>query len=113
MIQQVKMDTLDTVQVPLWDLHTLWFNCDNTNGVNSMNFPYKSWQDFMECRPYHMWKPYIMTSWCWKENYFQIVFVSPYLYNTASMYVEFPVTQKDEPAIRCWIKKHMPNFWKI
>ena len=28
-------------------------------------------------------------------------------------FVEFPVKSQDEDEIRTWIKKHMPEFWKV
>ena len=107
------METQSQSQLRLWETKTLWFHHPQTNELYSMTFPYKSWKDFRDCRPYKMWKPYAMTSWCWKEDQFQIVFATPYKVNVAMHFVEFAVTQQDEDEIRTWIRKHMPEFWKV
>jgi hypothetical protein len=49
----------------LWEMETLWFTKGPHEFVES-TFPYKSWKDFMDCKPYKLWKPYILSSWCWK-----------------------------------------------
>ena len=94
---------------PLWEMQTSWF-LPQQNEYMNQTFGYKSWQDFLECKPYRHWKPYVLSSWCWKDDRFQIVFISPERYmgmNRAEMFV----TKEDEPAIREWLKSHMPKFW--
>lgn len=49
----------------LWELETHWFVKRDDEVLHS-TFPYKSWKDFMECKPYKLWKPYILSSWSWK-----------------------------------------------
>ena len=49
----------------LWEMDTHWFNKGKHEFVVS-TFPYKSWKDFLDCKPYKLWKPYILSSWCWK-----------------------------------------------
>jgi hypothetical protein len=49
----------------LWDMDTLWFTKPDNETINS-TFAYKSWKDFQECKPYKLWKPYILSSWSWK-----------------------------------------------
>ena len=52
----------------LWEMETHWFSKNKNEYVES-TFPYKSWKDFLECKPYKLWKPYILSSWCWKTIY--------------------------------------------
>ena len=49
----------------LWEIETHWFGKRDDEVLHS-TFPYKSWKDFMECKPYKLWKPYILSSWSWK-----------------------------------------------
>ncbi len=49
----------------LWEVDTHWFGKRDDEVLHS-TFPYKSWKDFMECKPYKLWKPYILSSWSWK-----------------------------------------------
>ena len=50
----------------LWEMDTCWFSRHISDPVNS-TFTYKNWNDFQECKPYKLWKPYILSSWSWKE----------------------------------------------
>jgi hypothetical protein len=50
---------------PLWEMQTSWFVRKETEHINS-TFTYSSWKDFQECKPYKLWKPYILSSWSWK-----------------------------------------------
>ena len=136
----------------LWEIETHWFNKNQNEYINS-TFPYKSWKDFLECKPYKLWKPYILSSWTWKQrnpNEFlyqkrrdfdshkitvptassdtnvytvdekkteviemlQIVFLSPERF-TGVHRVEIVVTREDEEAVKDWLKRHMPHFWKL
>lgn len=52
----------------LWEMDTHWFLKNKNDHVES-TFPYKSWKEFLECKPYKLWKPYILSSWCWKTMY--------------------------------------------
>jgi hypothetical protein len=52
----------------LWEMNTYWFY-KNKNENADTTFPYKSWKEFLECKPYKIWKPYILSSWCWKMFY--------------------------------------------
>ncbi len=54
-------------EAALWTMNTLWFNKTDNEFTNNTFF-YKSWKDFIDCKPYKLWKPYILTSWCWKQN---------------------------------------------
>lgn len=49
----------------LWDMETHWFHKEDNEFIHS-TFPYKSWKDYLECKPYKLWKPYILSSWSWK-----------------------------------------------
>lgn len=49
----------------LWDMDTLWFGSPDDEFIHT-TFPYKSWKEFQECKPYKLWKPYILSSWSWK-----------------------------------------------
>ena len=49
----------------LWEMETSWFGKPDAEVVNGC-FAYKSWKDFLECKPYKLWKPYILSSWSWK-----------------------------------------------
>ncbi len=49
----------------LWDMDTLWFTKPDNETINA-TFTYKSWKDFQDCKPYKLWKPYILSSWSWK-----------------------------------------------
>ena len=49
----------------LWDMQTSWFEKPKNEHITS-SFQYKSWKDFQEYKPYKLWKPYILSSWCWK-----------------------------------------------
>lgn len=57
---------MDTSSIHLWDMETSWFEKPKNDYMNS-TFPYKSWKDFRECKPYKLWKPYILSSWSWKR----------------------------------------------
>jgi hypothetical protein len=142
----------------LWEMETAWFEKPDTEYING-TFDYKSWKEFQECKPYKLWKPYILSSWSWKQTsieqikekqyqiarskhilesknvleilptsqtkekqllslpekdiqLLQIVFISPsrfYGMHRAEMYV----TEDDEDAVREWLKRHMPSFWKV
>jgi hypothetical protein len=107
----VKM-TMDSESKPhMWEMETAWFVPPNSENT-SQTFAYKSWHDFLECKPYRFWKPYVLSSWCWKEGMFQIVFISPERFVGMNR-VEMRVKQEDEPEIRQWIQNHMPKFWKL
>lgn len=49
----------------LWDMDTHWFQRSKDEYIQG-TFTYKSWKDFQECKPYKLWKPYILSSWSWK-----------------------------------------------
>jgi hypothetical protein len=49
----------------LWEMPTAWFPKPDTEYINC-TYNYKSWKDFRECKPYKLWKPYILSSWSWK-----------------------------------------------
>jgi hypothetical protein len=95
----------------LWEMETAWF-VPLANEHMSQTFTYKNWQDFVDCKPYKYWKPYVLSSWCWKDHMFQIVFISPKRFVGMNR-VEIPVKKEDEPVIRAWILSHMPKFWKV
>jgi len=63
-------------------MDTHWFN-KGKHGFVVSTFPYKSWKDFLDCKPYKLWKPYILSSWCWKT-------ISPN---------EYPISKKYEDRI--------------
>jgi hypothetical protein len=54
-----------------------------------------------------------MTSWAWKNDNFQIVFIFTQQSALDMVYIEFPVKKEEEPAIRLWLKKHMHPIWVI
>lgn len=49
----------------LWEMDTLWFTGQESQHIQTV-FRYKSWAEFDECKPYKLWKPYIVSSWSWK-----------------------------------------------
>lgn len=51
----------------LWEMNTLWF-VKADNEFTSNNFFYKSWKEFVDVKPYKLWKPYVLSSWCWKKD---------------------------------------------
>lgn len=142
----------------LWEMDTHWFNKGKHEFVVS-TFPYKSWKDFLDCKPYKLWKPYILSSWCWKTislseypvptkryedktimesshllrlkpssydtplpfptttdkkevEMLQIVFLSPDRFSDVHR-VEMIIQRENEEAVKEWLKKHMPTFWKL
>ena len=100
-------------KLPLWDVTTHWFIPPRDYTMSVTAIMYRSWKDFTDCRPYHLWKPYTLTSWAWKNDKLQLVFMTPYTKGSITSYVEIPVVKDNEPAIREWILRHMPQFWKI
>lgn len=99
------------METRLWEMETSWFQ-PNVNEYMNQTFDYKCWKDFVEYKPYRIWKPYILSSWAWKDNRVQLVFISPERF-TGMNRAEIVVTEQDEPNIRDWIKNHMPSFWKL
>lgn len=141
----------------LWEMDTHWFKRPKEEHINA-TFNYKSWKDFIDCKPYKLWKPYILSSWSWKirsvdqlkvekrrdadkavmecssflrtnpSSYdktvslideskeqvemLQIVFLSPDRF-TGVHRVEMLISKDDEDAVRDWLKRHMPTFWKV
>jgi hypothetical protein len=95
----------------LWEMDTAWFK-PQANEYMNQTFYYKSWKEFVECKPYRIWKPYVLSSWCWKEHMLQLVFISPERFIGMNR-AEIQVKEEDELAVREWIKNHMPNFWKL
>lgn len=102
---------MSKMTTPLWEMQTSWFLPYPQEYMNQ-TFTYKSWKEFVEYKPYRIWKPYVLSSWCWKENMFQIVFLSPERFIGMNR-AEIQVTKEDEPHIRDWLKKHMPTFWML
>lgn len=51
----------------LWEMDTHWFKKPKDEYINA-TFTYKSWKDFLDCKPYKLWKPYILSSWSWKTR---------------------------------------------
>lgn len=49
----------------LWEMDTHWFSTNKDEFIHS-TFVYKNWKDFIDCKPYKLWKPYILSSWSWK-----------------------------------------------
>lgn len=49
----------------LWEIETSWFLRPDSEYING-TFSYKSWSEFRDCKPYKLWKPYILSSWSWK-----------------------------------------------
>lgn len=99
------------MELHLWEIDTVWFQ-PKTNEVMNQTFTYTSWKDFVEYKPYHLWKPYVLSSWCWKTNRLQLVFISPERF-TGMNRAEITVTEEDESLVRAWIQSHMPKFWKV
>jgi len=95
--------------VPLWNVVTPWI----TPTTNGTYIPYKNWTNFLDNMPHKKFKPYIMTSWSWKDNTLQIVFNTLTSRGISITYIEMPVKQEEEPLIRDWIKRHTPEFWNI
>jgi hypothetical protein len=100
----------------LWEMETLWFQ-PHVNEFMNQTFVYKDWNQFIDCKPYRIWKPYVLSSWAWKEmsngeDQFQLVFVSPERFSGMNR-AEIVVKKEEEPLIREWVKKHMPSFWKL
>ena len=56
----------------LWEMDTHWFSRTKDEIIHS-TFVYKSWTDFVDCKPYKLWKPYILSSWSWKLRNKEIV----------------------------------------
>lgn len=54
-------------ELHLWEMNTLWF-IKPDNEFTSNNFFYKSWKEFVDVKPYKLWKPYVLSSWCWKKD---------------------------------------------
>lgn len=121
----------------LWDMETLWFRGNEKHHVQT-TFHYRSWNEFRECKPYKLWKPYIVSSWSWKplslvyppcketmlsilsttsqtetaSELLQILFISPDRFSEIHR-VEIHIQKKDEPDVRKWLKNHMPTLWKL
>ena len=51
----------------LWEMDTHWF-VKPKDEVVPATFTYKNWKDFVDCKPYKLWKPYILSSWSWKTR---------------------------------------------
>lgn len=51
----------------LYEMDTLWFEPPRNEYI-SCSYNYKSWKEFTECKPYKLWKPYILSSWSWKSK---------------------------------------------
>ena len=94
-------------------METIWFPAPRTNTFIVNTIPYRSWQDFMDCKPYHTLKPYFVSSWAWKNNTVQLIFMLPGQLDSLLTYIEFPVKREDEPGLRIWLKSHMHPSWKI
>jgi hypothetical protein len=146
---------MNTTELHLWEMETSWFDKPKSEMMNG-TYPYKSWKDFQDCKPYKLWKPYILSSWSWKQfnleetfhkttkrheperhtmslyppqhnmtpetiqvsppgkqvDMLQIVLISPERF-VGLCRVEIVVEKQDEPAVRDWIQRHMPKFWKL
>jgi hypothetical protein len=99
------------IEEHLWEMDTAWFQ-PQANEFMNQTFYYKSWKEFTDCKPYHIWKPYVLSSWAWKDDKLQLVFISPERFigmNRAEIFVK----KEDEESIKAWIKSHMPKFWKL
>lgn len=107
----MDINTDMTPQLHMWEMETAWF-VPQRNEHFCQTFVYKGWKDFLDCKPYRFWKPYVLSSWCWKDDMFQIVFISPERYVGMNR-AEMPVKKEEEAEIRHWIKNHMPKFWKL
>ena len=97
----------------IWEINSIWFTPPRNNDRGTNIIPYRSWKDFIDCKPYRVGKPYIMTSWAWKNDNFQIVFIFTQQSALDMVYIEFPVKKEEEPAIRLWLKKHTHPIWLI
>lgn len=95
--------------IHLWEMDTAWFQPQKNEHMNQ-TFAYRSWQDFIDYKPYKLWKPYVLSSWAWKEDKVQFVFISPERFIGMNR-AEVTVKKEDEPMVREWIKHHMPKFW--
>lgn len=51
----------------LWEMDTHWFSKSKDETLHS-TFVYKNWRDFVDCKPYKLWKPYILSSWSWRTR---------------------------------------------
>ena len=51
----------------LWEMDTHWFQKSKDEYIQG-TFHYKNWKDFVDCKPYKLWKPYILSSWSWKTR---------------------------------------------
>ena len=51
----------------LWEMDTHWF-VKPKDEIVPATFTYKNWNDFADCKPYKLWKPYILSSWSWKTR---------------------------------------------
>jgi len=102
-------DTTTTTPTPLWDVPTPWI----TPTTNGMHILYKNWSNFLDNMPQKKFKPYIMTSWSWKDNTLQLVFNTLTSRGISITYIEMPVKKEEEPLIRAWIKRHISQFWNI
>lgn len=105
------------MELRLWEIKTHVFPIPRGNSSLVNVYPYYSFKDFINCKPYHMWKPYIVSSWAWsplvETSQFQIIFLTPYSAGMGTSYVTFPVRKEEEPAIREWLKRHISPIWKI
>lgn len=97
--------------IHLWEMDTAWFQpLDNEHMTHT--FTYRSWKEFVDYKPYRIWKPYVLSSWSWKDDKLQLVFISPERF-TGMNRAEITVKNEDETIIRDWIKNHKPNFWMV
>ena len=99
------------MELHLWEMETAWFQ-PHVNEIMNQTFIYNSWKQFIECKPYRIWKPYVLSSWAWKDDKLQLVFLSPERF-TGMNRAEIVVSKEEEPLVREWVKKHMPTFWKL
>lgn len=122
------------MSIPLWKIETSWF-VQTQYEVGDNTFVYANWKDFLSCKPYTFWKPYILSSWSWKKvseiplstrrpHYenpspvehdlykLQLVFMTPNRFQNISR-AEMFISEDDEPDVREWLKNHMPKLWKI
>ena len=75
---------------------------------------------FMECgsmlrvnpSPYDKPSPFQGGSETKGVEMLQIVFLSPDRF-TGVHRVEIMIQREDEDAVKDWLKRHMPNFWKL
>ena len=101
------------MNMPLWDIPTHWYIIPQASTSTITPIPYRSWSDFMDSKPYHEWHQVTIISWSWRNTMFQIIFTTRLNDLTGMTYIEFPVKREDEPQIREWIKKQIPECWKI